>query len=142
MFAMTLLPHQASARALLLALLLAAAAVPVQARGGGAAGPGGPGGAGSQRYGIGYQSRMSTLGTERLRPTPSPRAGPEVTPGWTLMTEREQAEHRERMEAMRSHEACTAFVEQHRAQMAARAKERGGQALAPTRRDACADLKP
>ena len=69
------------------------------------------------------------------------RWGSEVTHGWALMTEQERAEHRERMSAMKTYDECKAYQDQHREQMAARAKERGGKALATPRRDACSGLK-
>lgn len=68
--------------------------------------------------------------------------GADYTPGWALMTEQERNEHRERMRSMQTYEACSTYREQHHAQMAARAKERGGPALPAPRRDACAGLKP
>jgi hypothetical protein len=59
-----------------------------------------------------------------------------------MMTPQERNEHHERMRSMKTPEECRAYMEQHREQMAARAKERGGKALGQPRRDACAGLKP
>lgn len=73
--------------------------------------------------------------------SPSARWGSDMTPGWALMTRQERQEHQERMRSMKSYEECKAYQDQHREQMAARAKERGGKALAQPRRDACAGLK-
>jgi len=70
------------------------------------------------------------------------RWGGDYTPGWSLMTPQERAEHQERMRSAKSYEECKAIRDQHREQMAARAKERGGKPLAQPRRDACAGLKP
>lgn len=69
------------------------------------------------------------------------RWGSDVTPGWALMTPQERNEHRDRMQAMKTYEECKTYQDQHHEQMAARAKERGGQALAQPRRDACSGLK-
>lgn len=68
--------------------------------------------------------------------------GADVTPGWGLMTPQERNEHRDRMRAMKTYEECKTYQAQHHEQMAARAKERGGAALAQPRRDACSGLKP
>lgn len=69
------------------------------------------------------------------------RWGSDYTPGWALMTQQERNEHRERMRSMKTYEECKTYQEQHHEQMAARAKERGGKALAQPRRDACGGLK-
>ncbi len=71
-------------------------------------------------------------------PGPGPRGrwGPDVTPGWALMTETERNAHRERMLALKTREECLAYMTQHREQMAARAKERGV-APPPMRREPC-----
>ena len=71
----------------------------------------------------------------------SVRWGSDDTPGWSMMTEQERKEHQERMRAMKTYEECKAYADQHREQMSARAKERGGQALAQGRRDPCGGLK-
>jgi len=69
------------------------------------------------------------------------RYGSDYTPGWTLMSEQERNEHRDRMRSMKTYEECKSYQDQHHEQMAARAKERGGKALAMPRRDACGSLK-
>jgi hypothetical protein len=58
------------------------------------------------------------------------------------MTQAERNEHRERMRSTKTFDECKAAMEQHREQMAARAKERGGKALAQPRRDPCIGMKP
>jgi hypothetical protein len=63
------------------------------------------------------------------------------TPGWSMMTRAERQAHRDRMMSMTDHAACSAYMEQHHAQMAARAKERGRALPAMPRRDPCAALK-
>lgn len=70
------------------------------------------------------------------------RWGSDYTPGWSMMSPQERTEHQERMRAMKTYEECKTYQTQHHEQMAARAKERGGKALAQPRRDACAGLKP
>lgn len=69
------------------------------------------------------------------------RWGTDYTPGWTLMTQQERNEHRERMRSMKTYEECKTYQEQHHEQMAARAKERGGKTQVQPRRDACSGLK-
>lgn len=71
-----------------------------------------------------------------------PRMGPHNTPGWSLMTPAERAEHRDRMRSMHSYDECKAYMDQHHEQMMARAKERGSTLPAQPRRDACAGMKP
>lgn len=67
--------------------------------------------------------------------------GSDYTPGWMLMTQQERNEHRDRMHSMKTYEECKSYQDQHHEQMAAKAKERGGKALAQPRRDACSGLK-
>jgi hypothetical protein len=45
------------------------------------------------------------------------------------------------MRSMKTYEECKSYQDQHHEQMAAKAKERGGKALAQPRRDACGGLK-
>jgi Ni/Co efflux regulator RcnB len=63
------------------------------------------------------------------------------TPGWSMMSRAERKEHHDKMMAMTDHAACVAYMEQHHAKMAERAKERGRTLPAQPRRDACASLK-
>lgn len=70
------------------------------------------------------------------------RWGSDYTPGWSMMSPQERTEHQARMRSMKTYEECKTYQTQHHEQMAARAKERGGKALAQPRRDACAGLKP
>jgi hypothetical protein len=63
------------------------------------------------------------------------------TPGWSMMNRAERKEHHDKMMAMSDHAACMAYMEEHHAKMAARAKERGQTLPAKPRRDACAPLK-
>jgi hypothetical protein len=69
------------------------------------------------------------------------RWGSDYTPGWTLMTQQERNEHLDRMRSMKTYEECKSYQDQHHEQMASKAKDRGGKALAPARRDACIGLK-
>jgi hypothetical protein len=63
------------------------------------------------------------------------------TPGWSMMSRAERKEHHDKMMAMTDHAACTAYMEQHHAKMAERAKERGRTLPAKPRRDPCAALE-
>ena len=63
------------------------------------------------------------------------------TPGWSMMTRAERREHHDKMMAMTDPAVCMAYMEQHHAKMAERAKERGRTLPAKPRRDACAPLK-
>lgn len=69
------------------------------------------------------------------------RSGADYTPGWAMMTPQERSEHQARMRSMKAYGECQAYQQQHHEQMAARAKEKGGQPLGQPRRDACAGLK-
>ena len=68
------------------------------------------------------------------------RWGSDFTPGWRLMSQQERNEHRDRMRSLKTYEECKAYQDQHHAQMAARAAERGGVPLTKPRRDACGRL--
>ena len=67
--------------------------------------------------------------------------GRDNTPGMSMMSRSERREHREKMMAMTDHGACMAYMEEHHAKMAERAKERGRSVPAKPRRDPCAPLK-
>ena len=54
-----------------------------------------------------------------------PRFNEETTPGWTLMTPDERKAHQEKMLSFKDHAQCQAYMEGHRKQMDARAKEKG-----------------
>ena len=62
------------------------------------------------------------------------------TPGWSLMTPEERAEHRNRMLAARTYEECRQIQEEHRKAMEARAKEKGI-TLGTPRYNACERMK-
>jgi hypothetical protein len=72
---------------------------------------------------------------------PRAMSGADFTPGWAMMSRQERDEHRAKMRSMQNYDECKAYVEQHREQMAARAKERGMAAMPGPRRDACVGLK-
>jgi hypothetical protein len=69
------------------------------------------------------------------------RVGPHNTSGWAHMTKQERMEHQGKMRSMQNHGECTAYVEQHHAMMADRAKDKGRSMPGKPRRDACAALK-
>jgi hypothetical protein len=50
--------------------------------------------------------------------------GPRHTPGWTMMSEQERAQHHARLQAAQSPEECQRILEEHRGQMEQRATER------------------
>ena len=58
------------------------------------------------------------------------------TPGWTLMTQQEQTDHRIKMRATKTFAECTALQAEHRAVMESRAKEKGVQLPSP-RKNIC-----
>jgi hypothetical protein len=68
------------------------------------------------------------------------RAGPNNTPGWSMMTPEERAAHQQRMQGMTSRTDCTTYMNQHHTQMAARAQQRGASAPAQPGRDMCTGL--
>lgn len=128
-----------SLRKIVLTSLLALSMGVVLAQPGGVRGPGGgqgPMGAGPAASAPGMGKGMGPAGGRGAA-----RWGADDTPGWALMTQQERNEHRDRMRAMKTYEECKAYQEQHHEQMAARAKERGGQALPQPRRDPCGSLK-
>jgi hypothetical protein len=72
---------------------------------------------------------------------PMALSGTDFTPGWSMMTSTERAAHRGRMASMKTYDECRAYVDKTHEEMAARAKEKGGQPLAAPRHDGCAGLK-
>lgn len=73
---------------------------------------------------------------------PGWRAGPGNTSGWTLMTPAERQSHHDKMAGMKSQPECRAYIEQHHADMVARAKERNVPMPSRPRGDACSWLQP
>ncbi len=78
---------------------------------------------------------------------PAPGAGKAMrmhrdqTPGWAMMTREERNQHHQMMMGMKDQATCQAYMQEHHAKMAERAKERGRAAPAMPRQDACASLK-
>lgn len=68
---------------------------------------------------------------------PGMRAGPQHTPGWSMMTPEERRQHHTKVTGFKSTEECRAYLTQHREQMAERAKARGTVMRGP-RGDTCA----
>ncbi len=126
-----------SLRMIVLATALGLSTGAAMAQPGGGKGPG----AGPGPMGAGPAASAAGMGMGPGGGRGAARWGSDYTPGWSLMTQQERNEHRERMRSMKSYEECKAYQEQHHEQMAARAKERGGKALAQPRRDACGGLK-
>lgn len=130
-----------SLRLMMLAALIGTTAGAALAQPGGGRGPGagqGPMGAASTASapGMGMGMGMGPGGGRGAA-----RWGSDFTPGWSLMTPQERNEHRDRMRSAKTYEDCKSYQDQHHEQMAARAKERGGKALAQPRHDACSGLK-
>lgn len=104
-------------------------------------------------YGAGWHARQIADAASTPRGAgagwgqPGPRggrrgqAGPDFTPGWTLMTPQEREQHRTAMAQTKSYEECVAVMTQQRQQLAERAQAKGVAVPTP-RRDACAALKP
>jgi phage tail tape-measure protein len=63
------------------------------------------------------------------------------TPGWSLMTPQEREAHYSTMRAMKTYDECRAYMEQHHAQLAERAKAKGATLPLRPRRDPCERLK-
>jgi hypothetical protein len=69
-------------------------------------------------------------------------AGPDYSPGWSMMSPEERSQHQAKMRSMTNYDDCKAYMAQQHEQMAARAKAQGMQMPAQPRRDGCAGLKP
>ena len=124
-------------RTMVLASLMAVSMGAAMAQPGSGKGPG----AGTGPMGAGPAASAPGMGMGPSGGQGAARYGSDYTPGWTLMSEQERNEHRDRMRSMKTYEECKSYQDQHHEQMAARAKERGGKALAQPRRDACGSLK-
>lgn len=124
-------------RTMVLASLMAVSMGAAMAQPGSGKGPG----AGAGPMGAGPAASAPGMGMGPGGSRGAARYGSEYTPGWTLMNQQERNEHRDRMRSMKTYEECKAYQDQHHEQMAARAKERGGKALAQPRRDACGGMK-
>jgi hypothetical protein len=69
-------------------------------------------------------------------------AGPDYSPGWSMMTPEERSQHQAKMRSMTDYGECKSYMTQQHEQMAARAKAQGAQVPAQPRHDGCAGLKP
>lgn len=103
--------------------------------------PGGGKGPGAGAGPLGAGPAASAPGMEPGGSRGAARWGSDYTPGWTLMSQQERNEHRDRMRSMKTYEECKSYQDQHHEKMAAQAKERGGKVPAQPRRDACGTLK-
>jgi hypothetical protein len=63
------------------------------------------------------------------------------TPGWSMMSNDERTEHRNKMLGMQTYADCKAYIDEHRKLMEARAKERGVAAPRGPRQDMCERMK-
>lgn len=60
------------------------------------------------------------------RPMSGPwHAGPNHTPGWSMMSEQERAQHHAQLQAAKTPEECQRVMDEHRRLMQRRAAERG-----------------
>ena len=72
-----------------------------------------------------------TLGAQPYGPGPGmgpgkgPRFDAQTTPGWAMMTPEERKAHQEKMHGFKDAAACQSYMEEHRKQMEARAKQQG-----------------
>ncbi|MEO1765755.1 hypothetical protein [Thiobacter aerophilum] len=80
------------------------------------------------------------LSTSALAQGPRYRFNQTNTPGWTLMSAEERAEHQKKMLAAKTYDECKAIQEEHHKAMEARAKEKGVTLNAP-RYNACDRMK-
>ena len=53
------------------------------------------------------------------------RMGPNNSSGWSMMTPQEREQHQAKVAGLKSVDECNAYMTEHRAKMAERAKERG-----------------
>lgn len=53
------------------------------------------------------------------------RFGPGNTPGWSLMTPQERADHRSKMMGFTNYEDCASYLAEHHAMMLERARKQG-----------------
>ena len=124
----------------LVALFGAALAAPVMAQQGQGMGAGqGPGvqnSAPGQGMGPGASQRGGRGGKANKGGRQSMRFNQNTTPGWSLMSQQEQTDHRIKMRATKTFDECTALQGEHRAVMESRAKEKGVQLQAP-RKNVC-----
>ncbi|MBX3619261.1 MAG: hypothetical protein KF891_04620 [Rhizobacter sp.] len=139
--------HQlASVSLLTLALAAASAAYPQPGPGPGN-GPGFGPGAGPcvAASGVGAAGADCPRGMRRgggMMGGPGARWGRDYTFGWALMSREEQQQHRDKMLSFGNYDECKAYLEQHHALMADRAKAQGRPMPAQPRREACATLAP
>jgi hypothetical protein len=54
-----------------------------------------------------------------------PRFGPDVTPGWSMMTPEERTQHQEKMRSFKDAGACQAYMQEHQKRMHDRAQQQG-----------------
>jgi hypothetical protein len=124
-------------RTTVLASLMAMSMSVAMAQPGGGKGPG----AGAGPLGAGPAASAPGMGMGPGGGRGAARWGSDYTPGWTLMSQQERNEHRDRMRSMKTYEECKSYQDQHHEKMAAQARERGGKVPAQPRREACGSLK-
>lgn len=73
------------------------------------------------------------------RAAQEPLVGPDLNPGWSMMSRAERDEHRRRMLSAQTQEQCRQAMDEFRKQMEERAKARGFTIRGP-RRDHCVNF--
>ncbi len=66
-------------------------------------------------------------------PPSGARVGPRYTPGWSMMSKEERAQHRSQMRAAKTPEECRQLMEEHHRLMERRAADRGTPLRTPPR---------
>ena len=70
---------------------------------------------------------------------PAPRIGPEYTPGWDMMSDKERSDYRKRMLAAPTRAECRRLRDEQVKTAAERARNRGIKDVPNARLDACGD---
>ena len=86
------------------------------------------------------QAQSQTPAQMKSKAPTSMRFGPANTPGWSLMTPQERAEHRSKMMGFTNYEDCSSYLAEHHAMMLERARKKGVTLPANPRQDFCQRL--
>ena len=71
------------------------------------------------------KTQVQTQAKTQAKTQASMRFGPGNTPGWSLMTPQERAEHRSKMMGFTNYEDCASYLAKHHAMMLERARNQG-----------------
>jgi hypothetical protein len=72
---------------------------------------------------------------------PGMHADANNTPGWSMMTPEERAQHQQRMANMHSPDECNAYMDKHHQEMMARAQQRGASVPGQPPHSMCSGMK-